>query len=206
MGLIPPKPPPDYGPGPDCLACHAPGRTPNYVFVRFWNIVQCSGCEAPPNGYTFICKQEVGFPCRYSGTLEFGGGTWLAQYVAHIFHGGVWKSTLQLTRVAGACPAHFADEGAPCAVEFLTPYTSCPTWGGTGGTGHVLVYTAVIIITLTNCLHFCTLQGVRYEHFQCGMDHHIFRLANVNGKTNCLFYIDEEDVEVPDLSAHPPPW
>ena len=205
MGLIPPDPPPDYGPGNDCSHCWEPGHTPNYVFIRFWDITACPGSPAAPNGIAFVCAQVAVSPCTFRGDITFRGNTWRAEFVAAHMPVATWISSIQLSVLGLGLTAFFAEDATPCNEIFENPYTVCPAWGGGGGRAIVEVFDTAIIIGLTNHYHFCTNPGVRYEKWKVGIDHSVFRLANVNGHTNCLFLIDREDFVImpPDHWPHP---
>lgn len=199
MGIHLPPAPPDYGDGDDCSRCLAPGHTPNYVFVRFWDIVACAARPDPPNGYTFVCAQDPLNACQFSGSLEFGGYTWEAFFQYSVFSGGIWKSFLELTIPGSGWNAFFADDGPECGTIFDSPYTVCPGWSGGGGRAIVDVVMTSIIIMLTGCYHFVTQRPTFYEHFPCGIDHHNIRLASKFDNTNVLVLFDEEDL---DLAPH----
>lgn len=186
MGLIPPVPPPDYGPGDDCIQCYAPGHTPNHVFMKFSSVDACPGNPDPPNGQTFACAQDLINPCLFSGSLTSGGNTWVASYVMSV-------AEAQLSLSGAPAKIYFYASENPCALKFPTNENTCVFWDGEHGSCEVKVTEAAIIIGLTNHYHFVTPPGTRYEFFACGIDHWNYRLANIHGKTNCLFLIDDED-------------
>lgn len=204
MGLKPPDPPDDYGPGLNCTSCYEPGKTPNYVFVRFWGIVACAARPNPPNGYTFVCAQDPLHPCWFTGQLDFRGHTWEAFFQLSVMGPGGIQSFLELTIPGSGWNAFFACDGAECDRAFDTPYTVCPGWSGSGGIGAVLVFSAAIIIGLTSHYHFVTSPKTRYENFEVGIDHSVFRLANHTGPSNCLFLIEHEEFVImpPDHPGH----
>ncbi len=186
MGLIPPIPPPDYGPGDDCLVCFAPGHTPNYVFIRFWDIVPCWEHPDPPNGYTFICKQHDVNPCVFIGFLEFGGHTWEARW-------DPLESGLRLWKTDPPGLFYFRGFVDPCVQDFPTNMFTCPDNDAEGGHGHVDVFTTAVIIGFTSHYHLVTVPGVRYEHFECGIAHSCWRLAAKFDHTNILVLLDDQD-------------
>lgn len=191
MGLKVPDPPDDYGYGDDCPACWAAGKTPNYVFIRFWDVAACGANPAPPNGWPFICKQLPLQACKFTGTLEFGGFTWQAIYIA-------WSGEIELIRTDFPSLSYFWKVGGACCRVFPVNDNTCPAWGGENGRALVTYIIDHIIILLTSCYHFVTLPGTLYERWEVGIDHWVYRLANVRDKTNCLFLIDDEETV--------PPW
>lgn len=197
MGLEVPDIPDDYGYGDDCLHCWPAGKTPNYVFIRFWDITPCPGIPAPPNGYCFVCKQDPLKPCRFFGTLDFNGLTWLAQWVSWAWPGVDPISEIQLNAQDVLFSASFYEEGIPCQQDYAVNFCTCPGWGGTGGHAHVTVYVDPIIIALTSEYHFVTTPGVLYEFDDCGMDHRWYRLCHKIDHTNIMILLDVEELELP---------
>lgn len=191
---IPPQPP-DAGFGDDCLRCHAAGKTPNYVFIRFWDIVPCGANPPPPNGMTFICAQDPGTPCYYRGDLNFGGINYQCHYNMATWQAGIWYAELQLNSPDTPQPLYFWQLTDMCAVDFSINNNTCPPNAGTGGHAHVQVFVPPIIILLTTHYHFVTTDHPLYEIQEVGMDHKLVHLADRNGKTNCLFYIDTQELE-----------
>lgn len=193
MGLTPPTPPPDYGPGDDCLVCYAPGHTPNYCFIRFWDIESCGFAPDPPNGCCFVCKQNAINPCVFIGELEFGGETWEARWDA-------WESGLRLWMTSAPSWFVFRCLEDACVQDFPTNEFECNGKEYFGGHGHVDIFTTAIIIGFTHHYHFVTVPGVKYEHFKCGIDHSCWRLAAKHDHTNILILLDEEDfvIQPPD--------
>lgn len=199
MGLIPPDPPPDYGPGDDCLTCYASGHTPSHVFMRFLDVDACPGNPAPPNGLTFTCEQDPVNPCLFSGSLEIGGNTWVASYVMSV-------AEAQLELSGAPAKIYFYAEEDPCSLDFPTNENTCALWDGENGSCKIKVFEAAIIIGLTHHYHFVTNPDTRYEFFPCGIDHWNYRLANVNGHTNVLFLIDDEDFDILPADHDPGPF
>jgi len=187
MGLkIPPRPP-DYGAGDDCLACWPAGKTPNYAFIRFWDIEACPGFGDPPNGYCFVSKQDPVFPCLFVGELHFAGYLWRATYLATF-------STVQLVTWTPGLLNYFYAEEIPCSQSFPTNLNVCPFFAGESGHCHVTVIIDPIIIALTSGYHFATIPGILYDNFDVGMDHAIYRIAHTNDKTNVMIYLDKEEM------------
>lgn len=195
MGLKIPDLPDDYGVGRDCEACYDPGKTPNFVFIRFWDIEACPGNPPPPNGRTFICAQDPVIDCKFMGEIDFGGLKWRVTYMMVTLWGELVVSSINLGDVGAIYPAYFNEVGGPCAVDFMANDMLCPDAGGEGGHGHVQVIVPIIIITLTSGYHFVTTPNFLYEMQDVGMDHKLVHLADRNGKTNVLIYIDEEDMQ-----------
>lgn len=196
MGLEVPDVPDDYGYGDDCIHCWPAGKTPLYVFVRFWDIETCPGCPTPPNGYTFVCKQDPVVPCRFVGQLTFGGWTWQAIWLcwAKPFEDDI--SEITITAEGSPCASPFWQEGAPCQQDYDNFYVDCAgIKGGKNGHAHVTVYIDPIIIFLTSHYHLVTAPGVRYEYFAAGMDHAVYRLASKFDHTNVMFLIDKEEID-----------
>lgn len=197
MGLKVPKPPPDYGYGDDCLDCWPAGKTPNYVFVRFWDITACPTRPKPPNGMPFICKQNPAFPCLYEGEFVFEGITWMAFYNSWIFNPAGHQCDLQLWPDVPGGNVYFYSLIGACSVDFDNVLTCVGGFWGEGGHAHVTIYIDPIIIALTSCYHFATIPGVLYEHEDCGMDHAWYKLNHRIDKTNVLIYLDKEHVISP---------
>lgn len=191
MGLKVPKPPDDYGYGNDCGQCFPAGKTPNYVFARFWDVDACPTYPAAPNGWPFILKQQAIDPCAYIGDLEFRGNLWRCIFTIDV-------SEIELFIVNPAFDHYFYGRDAACTVVFPVNLDECVHWCGVNGRAIVTVVIDHIIILLTSCYHFVTLPGTLYERWEVGIDHWVYRLANVTDKTNCLFLIDDEDTV--------PPW
>ncbi|MBA7658502.1 hypothetical protein ES703_66458 [subsurface metagenome] len=208
MGLKIPPIPDDYNVGRDCEACFEPGKTPNYVFIRFWDIEPCLGNPPPPNGYTFICAQDPAIDCKFMGELDFGGLKWRVTYIMATLWGEEVVSSINLGDVGAIYPAYFNEVGGPCAVDFMANDMLCPDGGGEGGHAHVQVIIPMLIIILSTGASsipvsgdpgygFLPLDGLLYEQQDVGMDHKLIHLAHRNGKTNVLIYVDDEDVPYP---------
>lgn len=195
MGLRLPPIPDDYGVGDDCLKCHPAGKSPNYVFVRFWDIIPCGANPAPPNGRTFICAKDPFKSCRYYGELDFGGYAWQCHYHSAVWTPRGWFGDIQLNSPDTPQPLFYFEEKAICSVSFNANLNTCPPHGGTDGHAHVQVFIPVIIILLTSHYHFVTFDDPLYEIQDVGMDHKLVHLAHRNSKTNVLIYLDDEEIE-----------
>lgn len=196
MGLKIPDLPDDYGAGDDCLACHAAGKTPNYVFARFWDVVPCPGKPNIPNGYPFVCKQIPGHPCEYSGDIEFEGITWRAYYDMHAPIGMGHRAEISLGQAVPPGVAAFFSWTDDCGRYFDTNMQACPGDGGEGGRAIVTVYIDPIIIALTSEYHFVTIPGFLYDFADCGMDHRWYRICHKIDHTNIMIYLDLEAIEL----------
>lgn len=194
MGLKIPDLPDDFEMGEDCLACHEPGLTPNYVFIRCWDVVPCPGRPNIPNGYVFICKQVPLSPCVYIGDLDFEGITWRASYDMHAAFGPEHRAELAIGQAVPPAVAAFAARSPDCGLVFDTNFQTCPFDAGEGGRAIVTIFADPIIIALTSEYHFVTIPGIFYEKMDVGMDHAIYRIAHTSDKTNVLIYLDKESI------------
>ncbi|MBA7659898.1 hypothetical protein ES703_67892 [subsurface metagenome] len=195
MGLKIPPLPDDFEMGDDCLHCHEPGLTPNYVFIRFWDVTPCPGKAAPPNGYCFVCKQGLAAPCEYYGFLDFGGITWRAYYDMHAPIGEGHRAEISLGQFDPPAVAAFFGWTDACGVVFDTNMQSCPGDGGEGGRAIVTIFADPIIIALTSAYHFATIPGILYDFADCGMDHRWYRICHKIDHTNIMIYLDKEHIE-----------
>lgn len=204
MGLLPPEPPDDYGPGDDCTECFESGQTPNYIFVQFHGVVACSTNPVPPNGVVILCEQNPLKPCEFLGQFTWRGNSWECLYQMNVLGPGGDQSFLELVVMGLGLTAYFAADGSPCDIEFPTSYTACPAWGGAGGHGHVRSFSGAVIIGLTHHYHFVTVPGVRYEVDEVGIDHYQMRLATHFDHTNVLMLIEKEEFVImePDHPGH----
>lgn len=186
MGSKVPPLPPDFGVGDNCLACWSTGKTPNYVFIRFWDISPCPGEAPPPNGYPFICKQFEHDACQFDGTLEFGGKTWIVFF--HALYG-----QLYLYLDEPGYPYYFYADGDACALDFVNQLDPCPNFAGEGGRAHITIYTDPILIALTTSYGFCTVPGILYDSFDVTSPNAVYHIAHTGDKTNVLFLIDKDE-------------
>lgn len=194
MGHRIPDPPYDFGVGDDCLACHAAGKTPLRVYVRFWDIVTCPGFDPPPLGYTFILTQDVGTPCSFSGNRQFPDGLWGCGYWMNINLFGQWYADIMLWRMNPYQVDSFYAAIAPCSVDFSDNLCTCPAWAGTGGRAHVFTYADPIIIALTGQYHLVPRDGMLWDKWRVGMDHAIYRMARPQDHTNVMVLLDKEEI------------
>lgn len=205
MGEKIPDDPDDYVKGLDCLCCFDLGKTPKYLFIRFWDITACIGNPKPPNGYTFIAVQHYAHGCAYEGELDFGGSTWRVNLNLCVWYIDKMVSTITLGIVGSEVPAYFEEHTTPCTMDFMTNSLTCPDWGGEGGHAHVEIFGPPIIILLCSgfpTIHpflphgfgFVTQPKRLYEMKEVGMDHTLVRIATKFDKTRIYFYIDNEDL------------
>lgn len=194
MGLKIPPVPDDYGIGNDCLACHAAGETPNYVFVRFWDVEPCGTNPPAPNGHTFICAQVPGSNCHFRGELWINSVHWKAWYHYRVRIGNWWYSEIGLTIHNPIVGSYYYEHSDICKVSFNANENFCPDYKGHLGHAHVQVFVPPIIILLSSGYHFVTQPGLLYETQDVGMDHQLVHLASRYDKTNVLIYLDEEEL------------
>lgn len=81
MGEPIPNPPIEYG--NDCVQCTPlrwpANENPKYVYVMFWNLVDCGWSPHPaPNGQIFKLEQVPGTPCLWHKSI----GTWVVNWYA----------------------------------------------------------------------------------------------------------------------------
>lgn len=197
MGERIPEPPDDYGVGDDCLHCFAAGKTPNYLFVRFWNVTPCSGKPNIPNGYCFTCAQVPSQPCQFIGDRDFEGVTWRAYLDMHAAFGGGHRAEISLGQAVPPGVAAFFGWTTDCGMDFDTNLQSCPGDGGEGGRAIVTIYIDPIIIALTSAGGLVTRPGILYDYFHVDDPFVVYHIAHTHDRTNVLFLIDRDNFPPP---------
>jgi len=178
--------------GPDCDVCSdlwLPGKTPKFVNIVFKDITVCPHdppWPEPPNDKPFILEQSIHDSCTwFIAPLE----GWLVSWTTR----EIWTNISLIYKPGDLY--YFRDDGlSPCALKHDN--TCACDWGSAyGGTCHIWWEPDNIPLELVCHLGFHKGAGNRFDRVQCGIDHQVIRIANKLDKTNCLFYVDNEEFE-----------
>jgi len=183
---------PLFVPGDICVLCpelQPAGRTPKFVNIVFTGLEVCPHdppWPEPPNNKKFRLEQSVEDSCTWHLTPLEG---WLVYWTMR----EMWTNVGLIYKPGDLY--YFRDDGLhPCALYHNN--TSHCDWGSAfGGFCHIWWEPDNIPLELVCHLGFHKGAGNRFDRVQCGIDHQVIRIANKLDKTNCLFYVDNEEFE-----------
>jgi hypothetical protein len=174
----------------DCLICpilFPPGKTPKTIHIVFHGIEKCPGTtREPPNDKVFHLGPDPVDNCSWYNPSHPDIS------IVFTFHYG-------FTLVTG-CFRDTSDsffnslEVTPsCVTDGIVNAQDCVSWHYFGGTARVFWEPDSIPFIIASDYGFSNNPDVLFDRLTCGIDHQIIKLARRCDKTNCLFYIDNEE-------------
>lgn len=161
------------------------GETPRFVTVTFSGIVNCWGTppDLPPRN-SWVLQNSESFPCNWTYSDADG---WYVEWGI-----GLAGSILSLQNTTTGQVYFSCTDPSVCQTHFVNSLV-CPANHYGEGIGDISWGPDTTVMTVADDYGFCPLTGTLYDKISVGIDHSIIKLANRKDKTNCLFYVDEEE-------------